>query len=129
MREALKVVVAVAVALSLWFVFDGSAQDLPAFDPPPAAVEPLEVTVYGSDECAPRWRRVSLAAGYAVHYPHPAGHGVPYWITNAQLEAAFSGPDGRVVEAALDHVRPMMQETNRIICRWAPLTVAAAPAD
>ena len=47
MREALKVVVAVGVALALWFVFDGSAQDLPAFDPPPVAVDPLEVTVYG----------------------------------------------------------------------------------
>ena len=123
---------ALTVAVALFVVSRPFAQDtdgLPTFDPPPVAVEPLEVTVYGADECAPGWRRVSLAGGYAVHYPHPAGHSVPYWVTNAQLEAAFSGPDGSVVEAALDHVRPMMQETNRIVCRWAPLTFAAAPAD
>ena len=129
MREALKVVAAVGVALSLWFVFDGSAQDLPAFDPPPAAVEPLEVTVYGSDECAPGWRRVSLAPGYAIYYPHPAGHWVPNWITEAQLEAAFTGPDGNVVDVALDLVRDRFRPSDRIICRWVPLTVLAAPAD
>ena len=98
--------------------------------PPAVAVEPLEVTVYGSDECAPGWRRVSLAAGYAIYYPHPAGHWVPNWITEAQLEAAFTGPDGNVVDVALDLVRDRLtRQSDRIICRWAPLTVAAAPAD
>ena len=132
MRETLKVVASVAIALVLWFAFDGaSAQDsgLPEFDPPPVAVAPLEVKMVGVTECAPGWERVSLDNGYTIYYPHPSGHFVPSWVSEAQFVAAFSDPTGRPVEAVLDVARSQFRASLRIICRWTPMRVKASAAD
>ena len=132
MIDAPKIVGSFVVAVVCWWAIGLAAvpaQDLPAFDPPPVAVEPLEVKMVGVEACAPGWERVSLDEGWTVYYPHPSGHFVPNWVTEAQFVAAFAGPSGRPVEAALDSARQRFRSSLRIICRWAPLAVLAAPAD
>ena len=173
MREALKVVVAVVVALALWFVFDGAAEEQPpqpgggivvsgmdegkligniggidcrgedirchfegrlfaievALDPRPAAVNPIEVKLVDVNECATGWARVSLDDGWVIPYPHPRGFRMPNWIDDAGIVAAFTRPDGRVAVVEMEATKAAMRPAQRIICRWAPLSVNASPAD
>ena len=93
------------------------------------AVDPLEVKMVGVEVCAPGWDRVSLDEGWTIYYPHPSGHFVPNWIVEDRLRAAFTRPDGRVAVAEFEAAKGLYRRQLRIICRWTPLTVNAAPAD
>ena len=102
----------------------GTSTSEPA--PPPAA---LELKLVGQTTCATGWDVVSVDEGWVVHYPMPNGFLMPNWISDAQLSAAFSDPDGNVIEAALALAKEHLRQKSRVVCRWAPLTVGGDPAD
>ena len=111
-------------ALILFAALSLAAETAPV-DPPAA----LELKLVGQTECATGWDVVSVDDGWVVHYPMPNGLLMPNWISDAQLSVAFSDPDGRVIEAALTLAKGHMRQRQRVVCRWAPLTVGGDPAD
>lgn len=94
-----------------------------------AGPEPLELKLAGQTECAAGWRAVSVDRGWIEVYPLPGGRGFPNWIADDRLVAAHTRPDGRVDLDALAETRRRLRPQPRAVCRWEPLSAAAAPAD
>ena len=98
---------------------------------PPAAEAPTYTLVAqfeGPESCVRGWTLVSAETVWRVPYIPQVG-----WAftdaTQAQLEAAYTRPGGRVARAALTSAQGRMEELTRVRCRFAPLSSGDAPAD
>ena len=96
---------------------------------PPAAEAPTYTLVAqfeGSASCVRGWTLVSAETVWRVPYIPQVG-----WAftdaTQAQLEAAYTRPGGRVAQAALTAAQGRMEELTRVRCRFAPLSSGDAP--
>ena len=121
MAESLKVAGCLAVALALWLVFDGRAQEGP---PVADQGKPVEVKLIGSTRCPDGWTAVRTDVGWLL--PVQAGPNmiVPTWVSQPDLRYAHRRPGSEEVnEDALDATMMRLAPSPRVTCHWTPLGV------
>ena len=100
----------------------------PALTAAEAPVYTLVAQFEGPASCVRGWTLVSSETVWRVPYIPQVG-----WAftdaTQAQLEAAYTRPGGRVAQAALTAAQGRMEELTRVRCRFSPLSRGNAPAE
>ena len=98
---------------------------------PPLAEAPTYTLVArfdGDPSCVRGWQLVEADPVWRVPYIPQLG-----WAyvdaTEAELRAAYTHPDGRVVLDELEAAQQRMERLTRVRCRFAPLSRGDAPAD